>query len=173
MITIRERLKNTTSELNAREIYQDVRSEGDFTDFARQYVFDEDSRVARNALWVLTKASNRELSELQCLLHELINLAIKTHDPAVRRLSLHVVERLKMREYDLRTDFLDFCFEHMVAIDEFPGIQTLCMKMAYRMCMFHPELNGELMRTLFAMEMDYYKPAVKSIRNKILSGKLK
>ena len=159
--------------MNAREIYQDVRAEGDFTDFARHYVFDGDSKVARNALWALTKASNKELVELQCMLHELINLAIKTNDPAVRRLSLHVIERLKMKEDDLRTDFLDFCFEHMVIIDEYPGIQTLCMKMACRMCLFHPELKDELKRTLEAMEIDYYKPAVKSIRSKMLNGKLK
>jgi hypothetical protein len=31
----------------------------------------------------------------------------------------------------------------------------------------------ELKRTLEAMEIDYYKPAVKGVRNKILHGKLK
>ena len=73
-----------------------------------------------------------------------------------------------MDEEDLRTDFLDFCFEHMVSIEEFPGIQTLCMKLAYRMCSFYPELMGEMKRTLDAMEIEYYKPAVKSLRNRIL-----
>ena len=67
-------------------------------------------------------------------------------------------------------DFLDFCFEHMVNIEEFPGIQTLCMKLAYRMCTFYPELMDELKRTLEAMEIDYYKPAVKCLRKRILSG---
>jgi hypothetical protein len=36
------------------------------------------------------------------------------------------------------------------------------------MCKFYPELIDELIRTLKAMEMDYYKPAVKSVRKKIL-----
>ena len=54
-----------------------------------------------------------------------------------------------------------------------PGIQSVCMKLAFRMCKFYPELMDELKRTLKAMEIDYYKPAVKGVRNKILNGKLK
>ena len=91
----------------------------------------------------------------------------------VRRLSLNIVERLEMSEDDLRTDFLDFCFEHMIDVEEFPGIQSVCMKLAFRMCKFYPELMDELKRTLEAMEIDYYKPAVKCVRSRILSGKLR
>ena len=98
---------------------------------------------------------------------------MQTENSSVRRLTLNIIERLKMDEEDLRTDFLDFCLEHMASIEEFPGIQTLCMKLAFRMCQFYPELMGELKRTLESMEIDYYKPAVKGIRAKILSGKLK
>ena len=76
-------------------------------------------------------------------------------------------------EEDLRTDFLDFCFEHMMDVEEFPGIQSVCMKLAFRMCKFYPELMDELKRTLEAMEIDYYKPAVKCVRSRILSGRLK
>ena len=85
----------------------------------------------------------------------------------------NVVEKLKISEDDLRTDFLDFCFEHMMDVEEYPGIQSVCMKLAFRMCSFYPELMDELKRTLEAMETDYYKPAVKCVRNRILSGKLK
>ena len=119
------------------------------------------------------KAKDEELSELQVILNELTDQAMQTENSSVRRLTLNIIERLKMDEDDLRTDFLDFCFEHMVSIEEFPGIQTLCMKLAYRMCSFYPELMDELKRTLEAIEIDYYKPAVKSLRKRILSGKYK
>ena len=166
-----ERLKQTFSEGGAQEIYQEVKAHGDFLGFARRYIFDSDYRVARSALWGLTKATNEELSELQVVLNELIDQAMQTENSSVRRLTLNTIERLTLDEDDLRTDFLDFCFEHMVSIEEFPGIQTLCMKLAYRMCTFYPELMDELKRTLEAMEIDYYKPAVKSLRKRILSGK--
>ena len=169
----KERLRQTFCEGGAQEIYQEVKATGDFLGFANQYIFDRDYRVARSALWGLTKASKEELSQLQVILNELIDQSMQTENSSVRRLSLNIVERLEMSEDDLRTDFLDFCFEHMMDVEEFPGIQSVCMKLAFRMCKFYPELMDELKRTLEAMEIEYYKPAVKGVRNKILSGKLK
>ena len=168
-----ERLQQTFSEGGAQEIYQEVEASGDFLGFARRYAFSEDYRVARSALWGLTKASKEELSQLQVILNKVIDQAMQTDNSSVRRLSLNIVERLELNEEDLRTDFLDFCFEHMMDVEEFPGIQSVCMKLAFRMCSFYPELMDELKRTLEAMEIDYYKPAVKCVRNRILNGKLK
>ena len=168
-----ERLRQTFSEGGAQEIYQEVKASGDFLDFARQYAFSQDYRVARSALWGLTKASKEESAQLQVILNEVIDQAMHTENSSVRRLSLNIVERLELNEENLRTDFLDFCFEHMMDVEEYPGIQSVCMKLAFRMCKFYPELMDELKRTLEAMEIDYYKPAVKGVRNRILSGKLK
>ena len=173
MVITSERLSQTFSEGGAQDIYREVRATGDFLGFARRYVFDSDYRVARSALWGLTKAKDNELPELQVIRNELIDQAMQTENSSVRRLTLNIIERLKMDKDDLRTDFLDFCYEHMVSIEEFPGIQTLCMKLAYRMCSFYPELMDEMKRTLETIEIDYYKPAVKSLRKRILSGKYK
>ena len=166
-----DRLRQTFSEGGALEIYQEVKASGDFLGFAHRYAFSQDYRVARSALWGLTKASKEELSQLQVILDEFIDQAMRTDNSSVRRLSLNVIERLKMDEDDLRTDFLDFCFEHMMDVEEYPGIQSVCMKLAFRMCKLYPELMDELKRTLEAMDIDYYKPAVKGVRNKILCGK--
>ena len=173
MAITEDRLRQTFSEGGAQEIYQEVKASGDFLGFASQYAFSEDYLVAGSALWGLTKASKEDLSQLQVILNDFINQAIETGNSSVRRLSLNIVERLEMSEDDLRTDFLDFCFDHMMDVEEFPGIQSVCMKLAFRICKFYPELMDELKRTLAAMEIDYYKPAVKGVRNKILNGKLK
>ena len=166
-----ERLRQTFSEGGAQEIYRDIKSEGNFLDFARQYVFEGDCMVARSALWGLTKANVEELSELQVILNDLIDLAMRTENSSVRRLTLNIIERLKMDEEYLRTDFLDFCLEHMISVKEYPGIQAVCMKLAYRMCAFYPELMGELKRTIEGMDMSFYTPAVKGLKNKFLMGK--
>ena len=168
-----ERLNQTFSEGRAQEIYQEIKANGDFLGFAQRYAFDTDYRVARTALWGLTKAKDDELSELKVMYNELIDQAMQTENSSVRRLTLNIIEKLKMDEDDLRTDFLDFCFEHMVSIEEFSGTQTLCMKLAFRMCTFYPELMDELKRTLEAMEIDYYKPAIKCLRKRIFSGRYK
>ena len=173
MTITEDRLRQTFSEGGAQKIYQEVKATGDFLGFAHQYAFSQDYRVARTALWGLTKANKEELSQLQVILNEIIDQAMQTDNSSVRRLSLNVVERLEMSDEDLRTDFLDFCFEHMMDIEEYPGIQSVCMKLAFRMSKFYPELMDELKRTLETMEIDYYKPAVKGVRNRILNGKLK
>ena len=173
MPIIEERLRQTFSEGGAQEIYQDVKASGDFLGFAHRYAFSQDYLVARSALWGLTKASKAELSQLQEILNKFIDQAMQTDNSSVRRLSLNIVERLEMNEEDLRTDFLDFCLDHMIDVEEFPGIQSVCMKLAFRMCKFYPELMDELKRTLETMEIDYYNPAVKCVRNRILNGKLK
>ena len=173
MAITEERLRQTFSEGGAQEIYQEIKASGGFLGFAHRYAFNQDYRVARSALWGLTKANKEELSQLQAIQNEFIDQAMRTDNSSVRRLSLNVVEKLRMSEDDLRTDFLDFCFEHMMDVEEYPGIQSVCMKLAFRMCSFYPELMDELKRTIEAMEIDYYKPAVKCVRNRILSGRLK
>ena len=173
MPIIEERLRQTFSEGGAQEIYQEVKASDDFLGFAHRYAFSQDYLVARSALWGLTKASKAELSQLQEILNKFIDQAMQTDNSSVRRLSLNIVERLEMNEENLRTDFLDFCLDHMIDVEEFPGIQSVCMKLAFRMCKFYPELMDELKRTLETMEIDYYKPAVKCVRNRILNGKLK
>ena len=168
-----ETLKGFYGENEAQAVYQALKATDGFLDFARQFIYDKDAKVARNALWVLTKSDDKELSALQPIRNELIDLAMTTEHSAVRRLSLNIVERLDMDKDDLRTEFLDFCLERMLDIEELPGVQAICMKLAYRMSKFYPELMEELKRILQTMPVEYYKPAVKCARNRILNGKLK
>lgn len=173
MDTTRQRLKGANSETEAQALYHELRASGTFLQFAQEYMHDADYQIARNALWTLTKATDDELLSLQPLLHPLIDQALTATNSSVRRLTLNLIERLPMTEDDLRTDFLDFCLEHALDVNEFPGIQSLCLKLAHRIARFYPELMEELLRTLQSMEIDYYKPAVRSVRKRILAGKLK
>ena len=169
----REDLQGSYSEGEAHAIYLQVKASCDFIGFIRTFMHDTDYQVVRNALWALTKATGQELMQLQPMADELIDLAMSTDNSSVRRLTLNVVERLRMEKDEIRSDFLDFCLDHAVNVAEYPGIQSISIKLAYKMCSFYPELMGELIRTLEGMEIEYYKPAVKSIRSRILNGKYK
>ena len=171
MVLTSEIIRSVMGEADAQAVYREVCKSGDFVGFARQFAFDADYRVARNALWSLTKATDKEIAQLQPMMDELIDLALKTDSSSVRRLSLNVVDMLEMKEEDLRSDLYDFCLEHAVDVEELPAIQAICMKIAFRISTFYPELMAELKRILEGMEIEYYKPAVKSIRSRILSGK--
>lgn len=167
-----EIIRAVKNEVDAQAVYREIKRTGDFVGFACRFMHSDDERVARNAFWTLTKATDKELSQLQPILNDLIDLALATSSSSVRRLSLNIIERLEMKEDDLRTDFLDFCLEHMADVDELPGIQSISMKLAYRMCKFYPELLAEFKATLESMEPDFFKPAVNCVRNRILSGRL-
>ncbi|MCQ2205121.1 MAG: hypothetical protein MJZ15_11865 [Bacteroidales bacterium] len=167
----REQLQGSYGEREAQAAYNEIKAKNDFIGFAIDYMHDEDYQVARNALWVLTKATDDELLQLQPILDKLIDLTMHTDNSSVRRLSMNIIVRLKMEKEEIRTDLLDFCLEHATNMTEYPGIQSLAIKIAYKICSFYPELMGELMRILDGMEIEYYKPAVKSIRNRILAGK--
>lgn len=167
-----EIIRAVKNEVDAQAVYREIKQSGDYLGFIRRFMYSDDARVARNAFWILTKATDKELSQLQPILNDLIDLALTTSSSSVRRLSLNIIERLEMKEDDLRTDFLDFCLEHMADADELPGIQSISMKLAYRMCKFYPELLGEFKATLESMEPEYFKPAVNCVRNRILKGKL-
>ena len=163
-----ENIRAVKNEVDAQAVYREIKRTGDFVGFARRFMHSDDARVARNAFWCLTKATDKELSQLQPILNELIDLALTTTSSSVCRLSLNIIERLEMKEEDLRSDFLDFCLEHMADADELPGIQSLSMKLAYRMCKFYPELLAEFKATLESMEPEFFKPAVNGVRNRIM-----
>lgn len=135
-------------------------------------VLAEDDHVARNAAWVLTHCHDEAVACLQGYTDRLIDRAMHTDSSSLRRLTLHLLERLDYGAEELRTDFLDFCLEHMQRMDEPSGVQSLCMKIALKLCRLYPELEEELMHILQNMEMTYYQAGVKSLRNRILKGAL-
>ena len=99
----------------ALEAYAWLKRSGDFVAFVA-LLHDGDTHVARNAAWVLTKATDRELSQLLPALDELIDIALSTSNDSLRRLTLNLIVRLPLTKECLRTDFLDFCLDQMVRL---------------------------------------------------------
>jgi hypothetical protein len=89
-----------------------------------------------------------------------------TPDTPLRRLTLCLVEKQPILEEEINTDFLDFCLLHMRLIQEPPGVQALCMKLAYRMCSFYPELMHEFQVNLSIIQPELLKPGVKHLIKK-------
>lgn len=167
---MREILSHRLGIKDVKAVYQQIREKDKFLEFSK-YLHDSNPRVASQCAWVLTHSSDSEVAWLQVYVDELIDLAITTSDSALRRLVLNLLERLDYDAESIRTDFLDFCMERMAAPTELPGCQSLCLKIADKLCSFYPELHSELLRTLNAMETDLYTPAVLCVRRKILKRK--
>ncbi len=140
-------VKRMARDVSARQVYD--------------YIFNSQSRVARNAAWILTHKPSSEL--LQLPQNRLVDLALTTADTSLRRLVLALIERQGITQENLRTDLLDFCLQHMVMLDEPPGVQALCLKLANQMCGYYPELRHEFAETLNLMEADHYKPGMRHL----------
>ncbi|MDO4497307.1 MAG: hypothetical protein Q4B58_05720 [Bacteroidales bacterium] len=169
----REEIRGNYSKDFIESICSKVRESGDFLGFMRQYMNDPEIQITRNALSAVCKASGKELATLKPLWNEMVDWALTSDCPAIKGRLLSIIEQIEMNEDDLRTDLLDFCLERMQHPDEMPSTQANCMKIAFRICKFYPELMEELKRTLEAMEISYFSPAVKNVRRRILNGKLK
>lgn len=125
----------------------------------------KDPAVSRNAAWVMTHKSNAQIAQLNQ--KDLIDLILSTGDTPLRRLTLNLVERQPMVEDEIRSDFLDFCLGHMAMMEEPPGVQSLCMKLAYRMCSYYPELMHEFQETLRLIHIEHYKPGLQCLIKKL------
>ena len=133
------------------------------------FIFHTYIRVLRNVIWRMTHQTKSLVDQLP---HDpLFELATTTSDTSLRRLVLNLVERQPLDKENLRTDFLDFCLTHMIMLEEPPGVQALCMKLAYRMCSFYPELLHEFYATLNLMQTEHYKPGLTHLIKKYLKQK--
>ena len=128
----------------------------------------EARKEAINAAWALTHLPAADNKHIAAHREELVQLALSTPDTSLRRLSLVLLERLGWNIYDVRTDLLDFCLEHMVKPDEPYGVKALCIKLAYQQCRHYPELTAELRQVLLLMEPAELGAGVKHTRGKIL-----
>lgn len=131
-----------------------------------ELIHNNDSRISSNAAWILTHVPDTQLHQIQQHLNILIETAINASNVTVRRLTLTTIERLTIREDDLRTDFLDFCLERMVSPQETPGVRSLCIKLAYRLCSFYPELMDEFLHTLSLVTSTDCAKSIKAVCKK-------
>ena len=50
------------------------------------------------------------------------------------------------------------------------SVRALCMKLAYKLCLPHPELLDELKSNLEIMEPDLLPPSLRSVRCRVMVG---
>ena len=142
-------------------------AKGDFKEELFQLLFDEDKRTSDNAAWVMThlpKTVDVWLTERQNIL---IEEAMRTESTTKRRLIMNLLDRTTFEPDNIRTDFLDFCF-NIILSDEPIGVKTLAIKLTYAQSVHYPELLEEFNTALQMMEPEVLPAAMKHIRGKML-----
>lgn len=147
-------------------------TQGDKNDHRKEefyrLTFDEDNRVAFNALHVL---SNFDLANNEWLYSkhdELIDRVMKEEHVGKRRLMLSILLRQLFEEESLRSDFIDFCVSKITACAQPYAIRAYCMKLAYEQMKYYPELLSELKTALDMLEQETLSPGLASAKRQIL-----
>lgn len=132
-------------------------------------LLSDDELGGYQAAWVFTHFSSHEIQFLADKQDAIINELLVSQHHGKRRLLLSLLWKLSIPDA-LRTDFLDFCLEHMIARDELPGVQSLCLKLAYRMCSEIPELLQEYKSMLDIMEPELLPISIRTTRKNIIKA---
>lgn len=127
----------------------------------------EHKQIRWNIGWVMTHFSQEQVQALRKYQNQFIDFVLNCQESSIRRLILNVIEKQTIEEASIRTDFLDFCLNHMLAPHEPPGVQSLCMKLAYQQCRHYPELMHEFKEYLLSME-NGYATSILGLRKKML-----
>ena len=133
-----------------------------------QLIFDEDERVATNALWVFTHFDLQNNEWLYSKHDDLIDRVLMEKNMTKLRLMLSLLLRQPFEEEYLRSDFIDFCVAKITACSYPYAIRALCMKLAYEQMKYYPELLSELKTALDMLEQEVLSPGLQSAKKQIM-----
>lgn len=133
-----------------------------------QLTFDENERVAFNALWALCHFDEVNNPWLFQKHNELIDRVLVEKNEIRRRLMLQLLLRQPFEEETLRSDFIDFCIAKITACSQPYAIRSYCMKLAYEQMKYHPELLEELRMVLDMLEQEALSPGLLSAKRQIM-----
>ena len=133
-----------------------------------QLTFDEDGRVATNALWVFTHFDLQNNEWLYSKHDDLIDRVLVEKNETKRRLILSLLLRQPFEEKSLRSDFIDFCITKITACSQPYAIRCYCMKLAYEQMKYYPELLTELKAAIDMLEQEPLSPGLTSAKKQVM-----
>ena len=133
-----------------------------------QFTFDEDDRVAFNALHALSHFDLANNEWLYSKHDNLIDRVMKEKHVGKCRLMLNLLLRQPFKEDSLRSDFIDFCIAKITACARPYAVRAYCMKLAYEQMKYYPELLEELRMALDMLEQETLSPGLLSAKRQIM-----
>ena len=133
-----------------------------------QLIFDEDERVATNALWVFTHFDMQNNEWLYAKHDDLIDRVLVEKNETKRRLMLSLLLRQPFEEESLRSDFIDFCIAKITACSQPYAIRCYSMKLAYEQMKYYPELLTELKAAIDMLEQEPLSPGLTSAKKQVM-----
>ena len=133
-----------------------------------QLTFDDDRRVAVNALWTFTHFALADNVWLFAKHDQLIERAITEQDVTKLRLILTLLLRQPFHEETVRTDFIDFCLARFTDARAPYAIRAQCIKLAYEQMKYWSELLNELRQMLVLISNEPLSPGLRSAWRQVM-----
>lgn len=133
-----------------------------------QITFDEDDRVAFNALHAMSHFDLANNEWLYCKHDKLIDRVMKEKHVGKCRLMLNLLLRQPFEKDLLRPDFIDFCIAKISACAQPYAIRAYCIKLAYEQMKYYPELLEELKIALDMLNQEALSPGLLSAKRQIM-----
>ena len=133
-----------------------------------QLTFDENERVAFNALWALCHFDEANNEWLYAKHNDLIDRILLEKSMTKLRLMLSLLIRQPFEEATLRSDFIDYCIAKITACSYPYAIRAYCMKLAYEQMKYYPELLTELKAVLDMLEQEALSPGLASAKRQVM-----
>ena len=156
------------NDIEAIRVYTQGRENDARKEELYRVMIDDEGRAGGNAAWIFSHFALAENEWLYSKQQELMDAVMHTENITKRRIMMVLLERQPFTEEGFRADYLDFCLEHMVMLEEPYGIRALCMKQAFVQCSLVPELLPELEATLELMDNDFLSSGLRTAKKNVL-----
>lgn len=160
-----ELLGGKIGKANIDQIVAHVNQYPDRLEQLYRLTFDEDQYISWRSLWACEKIAEQHPDWFIPRQPELIDRLLTLSHNGKKRLLLSILYDLPLPE-PYSVPFLDYVLEHMLDPKETAGVQSLCIKHAYRLCKVDVDLLSELQTYLEDADLLSYSPGVRTaIRN--------
>ncbi len=130
-----------------------------------QLMSDKEIKVSWRAIWTCEKLAILHPDWFAGKENELIDKLLTSNHDGVKRILLSILHTISIPN-PFPVNLLDYCFDKMFAPEETAGVQSLAIKMAYKLCRKEPDLLLELKMYFENVELEYYSTAVRtSVKN--------
>ncbi len=167
-MNLKDKLSQRIGVADVQEITRYVQGDDERKQALYDLLYDTDDTVAYQAAWVFTHFSRQESEWLYDKQDKLTDKVLVCKHPGIRRLLLNILYQLPLSNPP-RIDLLEFCLQHSISKDELPGVQTLCLKLAYEICLLIPELLEEF-RLHLDLVSDSPMPSIYSVHKNLLKA---
>ncbi|NDV64490.1 hypothetical protein [Bacteroides sp. 224] len=159
------KLSDPISKSNIDDIVESVHHHPEDFKLIYDYTNHEELKISWRALWACEKLAELHPDWFDSLKEEVIHKLLNCTHAGSKRILLSILYNLPVYK-PIPIPLLDYCFSHMLDMNESIGVQSLAIKMAYKICCVEPELLYELKLYLENAEPEYYSTGVKTcIRN--------